>query len=279
MHLFADRLVDKESVRRVEGLILKLLRSQFGFESDLTNVFYSAIMSEGVTASSGGGAGGGSSLGKCSSEIGDTLDRVSVADYTERVTESLFSYERSIRQLNLQLFPETLQQIVAQERIISQPGGSLLLVGSAGVGRRETIALTAHMHRMSFWTPAITREYTSKNFRSDCKDVMARAGVSAEKIVFFIEDHQIVHNSMLEDINSMLCGGEIAGLYTNAELDAVLGPLKDDFQRNGTMKYRNVGEYFRSRVQVTVFFLLFLSSSSLLLLSFSSFSLLSFLTF
>lgn len=43
------------------------------------------------------------------------------------------------------------------DRVLAQPGGSLLLCGSSGVGRRSLMLLLAYMHHMELVTPKMTR--------------------------------------------------------------------------------------------------------------------------
>jgi len=49
-----------------------------------------------------------------------------------------------------------------QDRVLSRPGGSMLLVGDSGVGRRQSVALVAFMHHMTLQTPAVTMDYSEK---------------------------------------------------------------------------------------------------------------------
>lgn len=48
------------------------------------------------------------------------------------------AYEREFKELNVHLFDDILDFIAFCERTLSQPGGSLLLAGRPGVGRKTT---------------------------------------------------------------------------------------------------------------------------------------------
>ena len=52
-----------------------------------------------------------------------------------------------------------IAELAKMDRILSQPGGSLLLVGRSGVGRRTCTNLVAFMHRMDIFIPSISRRY------------------------------------------------------------------------------------------------------------------------
>ena len=46
------------------------------------------------------------------------------------------------------------------ERVLTAPGGSLLMAGRSGVGRRTAVSVICHMHRMSVITPKVSLKYT-----------------------------------------------------------------------------------------------------------------------
>lgn len=69
------------------------------------------------------------------------------------------------------LFPEVLDYVSRVDRVLSFPGGSLLLAGHSGVGRRTVTSLVSHMHGALLITPKISRGYEMKQFKNDLKHV------------------------------------------------------------------------------------------------------------
>jgi dynein heavy chain 2 len=68
--------------------------------------------------------------------------------------------------------------------------------------------------------------------------MMQWAGIDNEQVLFIFEDYQILDNSFLQSINSLLAAGEIPGLYSPEELDPLLSPLRDQASQDshqGTM--------------------------------------------
>ena len=61
--------------------------------------------------------------------------------------------------------------------MLTMPGGSLLLAGRSGVGRRTAVLLVAHMHHMELISPKITRGYGIKQFKNELKTVAVRAAI------------------------------------------------------------------------------------------------------
>ena len=82
------------------------------------------------------------------------------------------AYEREFKEMNIHLFDEILDMIAFTERVLSQPGGCMLMAGRAGVGRKTTTQLVAHMLNMNFFSPNINRDYEMKEFKRDLKLVL-----------------------------------------------------------------------------------------------------------
>ena len=103
------------------------------------------------------------------------------------------------------LFKEVLDNIARVDRTLSKTGGSLLLVGRSGVGRRTATSLVAHMHGMEFKMLDITDDYSIKTLHLQLKSILQVAGIEGTGVVFYVEDHHIqVLNDVLETINSLL---------------------------------------------------------------------------
>lgn len=52
---------------------------------------------------------------------------------------------------------QCLERLAAIDRVLSVPGGALLLCGPCGSGRHSLLQLMAYMHHMEFWTPKMSR--------------------------------------------------------------------------------------------------------------------------
>ncbi|CEO98015.1 hypothetical protein PBRA_006129 [Plasmodiophora brassicae] len=210
---FRDRLVDRNAQERFDTMLAASLGERWGFKIDDPPLScFSSLLSG--TPSSDGGSG--------PSDIGPVLQRVTMTDLQALVSDGLRSYEREYRPLDIVMFPEMLMALANTDRVLSAPGGSILCVGPSGVGRRSILQLLCHMRSLHLFTPPVSRSYTARQFDGDLKDLMRRAGVDGEHVVLLLQEHQLVHAHMLESVNSLLSSGQIPGLYTGAEFDAVL---------------------------------------------------------
>lgn len=163
-----------------------------------------------------------------SSASGSCLQRLRLADLQGMVERGITLYEREERELRLVLFPEVLENIAAVNRPLACEGGSIVLVGRTGVGRRSITSLVAFMLGMQFRTLSVSRSYGIKSFHSELKSILATAGIDGSDVCFFVEDHVLEQlPSVAQAINSLLSSGEVPGLYTHDELESVLAPLRD----------------------------------------------------
>jgi dynein heavy chain 2 len=229
VRLFQDRLVGNDSRSKFQSLLQSVFRSEWNHTPNMADIVYACSGTGSLTSQS------------------KKLSKVSLKSYTDILLKEIHTYERDAKDLNLCLFPEALENIARVERVLSQPGGSLLLVGRPGVGRRSSVLLVAHMFKMKYLTPNVTRNYTVKMFSAFLKENLQSAGVLNEPTVMLVEDFQLVEPAFLENINSLLSGSEVPGLYASDELESLLSALKDSHSQEG---YRGtLFEFFISRIR------------------------------
>lgn len=51
--------------------------------------------------------------------------------------------------------------------------------------------------------------------------------MDGEPLVLILEDHQLVENTFMEVLNSLLSTGDVPGLFKPNELEPLLAPLQD----------------------------------------------------
>ncbi|XP_037796301.1 LOW QUALITY PROTEIN: cytoplasmic dynein 2 heavy chain 1-like [Penaeus monodon] len=248
--MFRDKLAEDEDIQKFDALILSTLHSDWGVDlrEHITDSYY-------VTSGAGVVAPGaplpvhGYKLGFMSNE-----------DWTHLVERAVLQFSREKQELDLLIFPEVLEAMARVDRVLTSPGGSLLMAGRSGVGRRTAVSVIAFLHGIKVVSPAMTLGYDIKNFKTDLKQVMQTAGVDGEQVLLLLEDHNLVSSALLEVINSLLMAGEIPGLYTSEELDPLLMPLRDEAAHEGFRGSQYA--YFASRVKKNLHIALIMDSSN-----------------
>ena len=235
-----DRLVGFESTTRFDRDVWgALLRSQWKEKSDLAGTVFTTWM---YSATGKEDPNDPSTFGV------SPMSRSSLDDLNTQVAQGLLHYEREFKELNILLFPEIVERVAYLNRILTDPGGSALLVGRAGVGRRSCFTLACYMLRIDVFSPKIGREYKAKQFLADLKETVKVAGVQGQPIALYLEEYQLVEPAILEIVNSLLSSGEVPGMFTTQELDAMLNPLKEAYSSTG-FRHRTLYSFFINRVQ------------------------------
>ncbi|OMJ92391.1 hypothetical protein SteCoe_4833 [Stentor coeruleus] len=229
--IFKDRLVlgkqQKNHVRLFENLLQEKLRQDLGY-NDVIDCYY--------TTWSATHEGSGPPMGRVT---GENLENI--------MKQGLLAYEREYRELHMHIFSESLLSLAIANRILSRPGGCMLLVGESGIGRRNVTLLSSHMLNLQFVSFNITREYSNKEFRRDLKLILQLAGIEGKPTTMFIEDYQLVNPEFLQLLNGLLSSGEVPGLYTSDEIEPLLVNLADEMRQIGGFK--SLYEFFVSRVK------------------------------
>ncbi|CAL4157019.1 unnamed protein product, partial [Meganyctiphanes norvegica] len=248
--LFRDKLVEEEDITKFDSIILACLHSDWGL--DLRNHVHNTYF---VTAATGTVLAGAPLP-----MHGHTLGYMTEEDWAATVSRAVKHYGHDNRELDLLFFAEVLDNMARVDRVLSSPGGSLLMAGRSGVGRRTAVSVMGHLHGNKIVSPSMTVGYDIKTFKNDLKQVMQTTGVEGEQIILLLEDHHLFDPSVLEIINSLLMAGEVPGLYTAEELDPLLLPLRDQAAHEGFRGSHFA--YFAERILKNLHVVLIMDSSN-----------------
>ncbi|XP_069942834.1 cytoplasmic dynein 2 heavy chain 1 isoform X1 [Cherax quadricarinatus] len=248
--LFRDKLAESADVQKFDAIIVSSIQSDWGMDlrDHLVNKYF-VTPAVGVVAPGAPLPLHGYQLGQMSPE-----------NWSEVVGNAVQQYSREKQELNLLIFTEVLEAMARVDRILTSPGGSFLMAGRSGVGRRTAVFVIANFHNIRVVSPAMSLGYDIKNFKNDLKQVMQSAGVDGEQVLLLLEDHHLVTSDFLEIINSLLMAGEVPGLYTPEELDPLLMPLRDQAAHEGFRGSHYA--YFASRVMKNLHIALIMDSSN-----------------
>ncbi|XP_026049501.1 cytoplasmic dynein 2 heavy chain 1 isoform X1 [Astatotilapia calliptera] len=251
--LFRDRLVSSKDLHTFDNILSSIIRGDWSSDA-LDN------MTDGFYVTWGASEGAVITPGQSLPPHGKQLGRLDSTDLKQVIQKGVVLYSRDNRELDLLLFWEVCDFVSRVDRVLSRPGGSLLLAGRSGVGRHTATCLVSHMHGYTLFTPKISRGYTLKHFNSDLKTVMQLAGLEGQQVVLLLEDYQFVHPAFLEMVNSLLSSGEVPGLYTPEELEPLLSSLKDGASQDGFIG--PLYNYFSHRIQQNLHIVLIMDSSN-----------------
>ncbi|XP_038031862.1 cytoplasmic dynein 2 heavy chain 1 isoform X2 [Anas platyrhynchos] len=252
--LFRDKLVGMKDLHVFNNILMKVFQNDWDSDvlDNMADIFYVTwgACQEAFTTP-----------GQALPPHGRPLGRLNSTDLKDTIKKGVIHYGRDKKEIEVLLFQEVLNYMSRVDRVLSFPGGSLLLAGRSGVGRRTVTSLVSHMHGAVLITPKISRGYELKHFKNDLKYVMELAGIEAQQVVLLLEDYQFVHSTFLEMINSLLSSGEVPGLYKIEELEPLLSPLKDQASQDGFTG--PIFNYFTYRIQQNLHVVLIMDSTNL----------------
>ncbi|KAF4787703.1 hypothetical protein TURU_168391 [Turdus rufiventris] len=251
--LFRDRIVGMKELQVFDNILSKVFQGDWGSDvlDNMADAFYvtwGACQEAFIRP------------GQALPAHGRPLGRLNSTDLKDVIQKGIIHYGRDKKEIDILLFHEVLSSMSKVDRVLSFPGGSLLLAGRSGVGRRTVTSLVSHMHGAVLITPKISRGYQLKQFKSDLKYVMELAGIEAQQVVLLLEDYQFVHSTFLEMVNSLLSSGEVPGLYKTEELEPLLSPLKDQASQDGFTG--PIFNYFTYRIQQNLHVVLIMDSTN-----------------
>jgi dynein heavy chain 2 len=235
--IFRDRLVGSEAQARFDQMLASIMRSSYRHTIGGTGgsgVPVEPFIYTSLTSARGGGGGSESKGDDSDASIGGRVNRMPQEEFKKLVAQGKIYYEREERDMDLLLFPESLEHIAHVDRTLSSNAGHLLMVGRCGVGRRNAVTIASYMLGYELFSPAVGRDYSASDFSTDIKPIIQNAGIKGEPTVLLVEDFQITTDAILEIVNSLISAGEVPGLYTHEELDPLLTPLKEMAREEGS---------------------------------------------
>ena len=137
------------------------------------------------------------------------------------------NYENEVQSLGIFIFPEVLHHFVQIDRVISKPGGSLIICGRSGVGRHLTLKLVAFYHRMEIISPMIGKDFQRKDLKKLLKSCLLGSGYENKQIILLIEDYQLFHSDFLELINNLICFSDFSDIFRRDEYFQLVSTLRD----------------------------------------------------
>jgi dynein heavy chain 2 len=248
--IFRDRLVSASDQAKFDSILAGVFREEWSFNPATTDgVFFTTW-----------GSSSSSSSSQPSSSEPVHLAQLSCDDLKEIISKAVLQYSRDQSELNIVVVDEVLEYCARINRVLTSPGGSLLLAGRSGVGRRTLLKLVCYMLNYTLVSPKLSRVYGVKHFKNDLKAILQQTGIGGEKVVLLLEEHQIVDNSFLELVNNILSVGTAHGLYTPEELEPLLSSLKETANEEGHRG--SVFSYFVKHIRSNLHIVMVLDSIS-----------------
>lgn len=216
---------------------------------DNTPLKYVVPLLFGITASSGVNLAGGGEAGETEFTGLNYEEIPDLKLFENELDAGMARYNETQRRvsdgLQLVFFRDAIIHIVAISRILIQPRGHALLLGMSGMGKRSLTRLCAFLNGYRCFEIEVKKNYGIVDFREDLKAMMmetvlgkkdrgdgakSNSGTSAgagrgavpKPSVLLLNDSQLVSDGFLDDINTLLSGGEIPKLFSLEERERII---------------------------------------------------------
>ena len=156
------------------------------------------------------------------------VEREELREYVKARLKTFYEEELDVP---LVLFNEVLDHVLRIDRIYRQNQGHLLLIGVSGGGKTTLSRFVAWMNNLHVFQVKVHNQYTADHFDEDLRNVLRRAGTKGEKIVFIMDEGNVMDTAFLERMNTLLANGEVPGLFEGDELAALMNQCKEGSAR------------------------------------------------
>ena len=153
---------------------------------------------------------------------------------------------------DLVFFRDAVSHVARLTRVLLQPSGNALLVGVGGSGRKSLARLAAYMNGSSIRSIEVTSQYSMLEWREDIKSNLMAAGLERKPVVFMLDDTQVVLETFLEDINSILTSGEVLNIYEIEDIEKIVNECKQNAEQAAggiSLGRDEILRYYRQRVR------------------------------
>ncbi|XP_019862671.1 PREDICTED: cytoplasmic dynein 1 heavy chain 1-like, partial [Amphimedon queenslandica] len=127
-------------------------------------------------------------------------------------------------------FYEVLDHVLCIDRIFK------LQQVLSGAGGKTTLSRSvAWINGLSVFQIKVHNKYTPDDFDDDLHTVPRQSGCHDEKIIFIMDESNVLDLGFLERMNTLLANGEVPGLFEANEFTTLMTQCKEGSQKEGLM--------------------------------------------
>lgn len=265
LRVFSDRMLDESDkewlFQRIRDAVKSNFKDSFEIAFDHLPKFENQITKDSFSDLMFGNFMNTEKSGRCRryEEIG------SLEALRNKVLASLDEYNASFkRKLNIVVCRYMLESLIKVSRILSTPGGNILMISTVGSGRKSTTALAAFMQKQTLFETIIESYYDMDAWRDELRRVLRECGALRKDVTYFMNERQI-KDAFLNDISCLLSTGELPDLFSTEDKQNIIEMTRlyaQDGDRNAELSARSVMTYFTDQCKNRLHFVLCFSPTS-----------------
>ena len=166
------------------------------------------------------------------------------------LTDALRGYNELNAAMDLVLFEDAMKHVSKINRILESPRGNALLIGVGGSGKQSLSRLAAYISSMEVFQVTLRKGYGIPDLKNDLANLYQKTGIKNLGTVFLMSDAQVTDEKFLVLINNLLASGEIPDLFTDDEMENIIGMVRNEVKGAGIPDTReNCWKFFIDRVR------------------------------
>ncbi|XP_031336595.1 dynein beta chain, ciliary isoform X1 [Photinus pyralis] len=166
------------------------------------------------------------------------------------LSEAMSSYNDLVAAMNLVLFEDAMMHVCRINRILESPRGSALLVGVGGSGKQSLSRLAAFISSLEVFQLQLKKGYGVVDLRKELSGLYLKSGLKNVGIMFLMTDAQVPNEQFLVLINDMLASGEVPDMFSEDEIENIIGGVRNEVKGAGILDTReNCWKFFLDRVR------------------------------
>ena len=141
------------------------------------------------------------------------------------LADALKGYNELNAAMDLVLFEDAMSHICRINRILESPRGNALLIGVGGSGKQSLSRLAAYISSMEVFQITLRKGYGVNDLKTDFQALYQKTGLKNLGTVFLMSDAQVADERFLVLINNLLASGEIPDLFTDDDMENIIGTV------------------------------------------------------
>lgn len=168
------------------------------------------------------------------------------------------------RKIDIVVCRYMLESLIKVSRILSTPGGNMLMISTVGSGKKSTTALAAFMQQQTLFETTIESYYNMDEWRNELRKVLWECGALRKDVTYFMNERQM-KDTFLNDISCLLSTGELPDLFSIEDRQNIIEMTRLHAQagdQNAEFSARSVITYFIDQCKNRLHFVLCFSPTS-----------------
>lgn len=169
------------------------------------------------------------------------------------VSERLRVFSEEEIEVDIVLYEELLDNALRIDRVLRQPQGHMILLGSCTSGKSTLTKFVAWINGLKMIQLRVDSNFSLENFDSTLKQILLLCA-KGEKVCFLIDESSILETSFIERMNTLLANAEIPGLFMGDEFTTLMTVCTEQSQSQGLLLDSNdeLYDFFTQQVSANL---------------------------